>query len=139
TGLGGGVLGDRDGPVPPETAALTQDQLYGDFLFAPGSVDGYGIRVVMDGLKPDQDYRLTVWSGDPGGSTVGNRTSDWVETASGTTNVLVSGYVWNVEQPAVQDGDNTFNALVRSSSDGVLRIEGRRNGGVSSGVYLNAL
>jgi hypothetical protein len=137
--LGGVTLDDRDRAAPLETASLTQDQLYDDFIYAPGTTDGYGIRLIIAGLPPNQDYTLKVWSVDAGGSTVGNRTSDWIETASGTINPLRTGYSFDISSPPVVDGDNTFTAPVRSAANGRLQIEARRNGGVSSGVYLNAL
>jgi hypothetical protein len=137
--VGGATLDDRSRSVPLESQTLTQHRLYQDFIFAPGAVDGYGMRIRIFGLPADEEYRLTVWSVDPAGSTVGDRVSDWIEVASGTPTVLASGYAWNVNNPPSKDGDSTFTALVRTSPQGVLQIEGRRNGGVSSGVYLNAL
>ncbi len=137
--LGGVTLDDRDRAAPLETASLTQDQLYDDFIYAPGTNDGYGIRLIIAGLPPNQDYTLKVWSVDAGGSTVGNRISDWIETASGTINPLRTGYSFNISSPPVTDGNNTFTAPVRSAANGRLQIEARRNGGVSTGVYLNAL
>jgi hypothetical protein len=137
--LGGATLDDRSRSLPLPSQTMTQQRLYQDFIFAPGAVDGYGIRIQISGLPPSEEYLLTIWSADAGGSTVGDRVSDWIEIASGTTNVLASGYAWNVNNPPAKDGANTFTALVRSSPQGKLQIEGRRNGGASSGVYLNAL
>ncbi len=91
------------------------------------------------GLNPVQQYYLKLWSVDAGGSTLGERYSDWTETASGVTNVIAAGYSWNVSRPPLRDGDNTFGAYVRASTSGELHIEGRRAGGVSTTVYLNAL
>lgn len=137
--LGGVTLDDRDRTAPLPTASLTQDQLYDDFIYAPGATDGYGIRLIIAGLPPNQDFTLKVWSVDAGGSTVGNRISDWIETASGTAKPLRTGYSFNISSPPTADGDNTFTAPVRSAANGRLQIEARRNGGVSTGVYLNAL
>lgn len=137
--LGGGTLDDRDRDVPLPTATLTQDQLYDDFIYATGTNNGQGIRVRLTGLPPNQDFTLKIWSCDPGGTTPGNRISEWIETASGLTNMLNPRYVFDVTVPLTVDGQNTFTAPVRTTAAGELQIEGRRIGGVSSGVYLNAL
>jgi hypothetical protein len=135
--LSGGVLDDRDRATPVQTQTLTQDQLYDDFIFVNGQTNGNGIRIQISGLKTNQDYNLKIWSFDSG--SVGSRVSDWVETASGVTNVIVTGYTFDGSILPVQDGDDTFSASVKSSPTGNLIIEGRRNGGTSHGVFLNAL
>ncbi|HEY5914750.1 MAG TPA: lamin tail domain-containing protein [Verrucomicrobiae bacterium] len=137
--LGGAVLDDRDRAFPVPSATLTQDQLYDDFIYATGTVNGTGLRVRIAGLKPDQQYYVKLWSVDPGGSTVGERYSDWTETAGGVTNTIAAGYSWNVSRPVLQDGDSTLGGYVRASASGELQIDGTRSGGVSSTVYLNAL
>ncbi len=136
--LGGAKLDDRDRAAPvDDPPAFTQDQLYDDFIFANGTFEGAGLRVRLSGLPPETDYRLTVWSFDP--LSAGARVSDWIETASGRTNVLIRGYTFDGTEPPANDGDDTFTAVVRSSPEGTLRIEGRRHGGRSHGVFLNAL
>ncbi|MEO6034403.1 MAG: CotH kinase family protein, partial [Verrucomicrobiota bacterium] len=135
--IGGGLLDDRDRTTPAQTSSLTQDQLYDDFIFVNGMVDGNGIRIQIAGLGPNQDYRLKIWSFDS--SSGGARVSDWIETASGMPNAIRTGYTFNGSTPPVNDGDDTFSATVRSSASGLLTVEGRRNGGTSHGVFLNAL
>jgi len=135
--LSGGVLDDRDRTTPTASATLTQDQLYDDFIFVNGQTDGNGLRIEISGLAPSRDYYLKIWSFDSG--SVGSRVSDWVETTGGVTNIIVTGYVFDGTVLPTQDGDDTFTAYLKSSSEGILRIEGRRNGGTSHGVFLNAL
>jgi hypothetical protein len=135
--LGGGVLDDRDRTTPTQTATLTQDQLYDDFIFVNGQTNGNGMRIQIAGLTPGQDYYLKIWSFDSGSP--GSRVSDWIETASGTTNVIVTGYTFDGSTLPSRDGDDTFAGYVRASASGTLVVEGRRSGGTSHGVFLNAL
>ena len=136
--LGGATLEDRDRPLPSASPPnLTQDQLYDDFIFAAGQTNGNGLRIRLAGLAPNQNYFLTVWSFDSSSS--GNRVSDWIETASGTTNIIATAYSFTGIMLPTEDGDSTLGGQVRSSPAGVLQIEGRRNGGTSHGVFLNAI
>ncbi|MBP8302845.1 MAG: CotH kinase family protein [Phycisphaerae bacterium] len=135
--IGQADLDDRDRATPTPTASLTQDQLYDDFIFARGQVDGDGLRVRLTGLAPDQGYSLTIWSYDASSS--GKRVSDWVETAGPSPQVLATGYSFDGTVLPLLDGDYSFTASVRSSPEGELQIEGTRNGGSSYGVFLNAL
>jgi hypothetical protein len=135
--LDGAILADRDRAAPTPTATLTEDQLYDDFIFAAGLTNGNGLRLRLTGLLPDQDYFVKIWSYD--NSSPNARVSDWVENASGTTRVITNGYSFDGTVLPTQDGQFTFGGTVRSSATGVLQIDGRRSGGVSHGVFLNAL
>jgi len=136
--LGGAVLDDRDRAAPKERPPqFVQDQLYDDFLFANGTFDGAGLRIRIEGLAPRAEYRLTLWSFDTG--SVGERVSDWIAIADGATNILASGYTFDGAVLPERDGDDTITALVVSSSTGAIQIEGRRRGGRSHGVFVNAL
>jgi CotH kinase protein/Lamin Tail Domain/Chitobiase/beta-hexosaminidase C-terminal domain/Bacterial TSP3 repeat len=136
--LGGGVLDDRDRTSPIDAPPnFTQDQLYDDFIFVNGQTNGNGMRIRLAGLPANQEFYLTIWSFDSG--SVGSRVSDWIETASGPTNVIINGYTFDGGALPTQNGQDTFGGYVRSSAAGVLQIEGRRSGGTSHGVFLNAL
>jgi hypothetical protein len=137
TALDGGVLDDRDRAVPTQSGLLTLDQIYDDFIFIVGTTNGNGARVQITGLTAITDYQLTVWSYDNGST--GSRVSDWIETASGPTRIITNGYTFNGSTLPLLDTDNTFGGVVTSSPGGALTIEGRRNGGTSHGVFLNAL
>ena len=139
TAIGTTTLDDRDRDVPVQSAQITQDQLYDDYIYSTSTVNGTGLALTLSGLKASRGYTIKVWSVDPGGTTTGARYSDWTETASGITNVIVTGYSWNVSLPLTNDGQYTFGGTVRSSAAGELRIEGRRNGGASTTVCLNAI
>ncbi|HVR36152.1 MAG TPA: lamin tail domain-containing protein, partial [Methylomirabilota bacterium] len=136
--LGGAFLDDRDRTTPTDNPpAFTEDQLYDDFIFASGLEDGDGLRLRISGLRPDRDHRLTIWSFDTG--SVNERRSDWIETSGGTPQEVITGYTFDGRDIPQADRDHTFSAALRSSSSGELVIEGRRNGGTSYGVFLNAL
>jgi hypothetical protein len=137
TALDGGVLDDRDRPAPIQSGQLTLDQIYDDFIFVIGTTNGNGARVQISGLTANTDYQLTVWSYDNGST--GSRVSDWIETASGPARIITNGYTFNGSTLPLLDTDNTFGGVVTSSLGGALTIEGRRNGGTSHGVFLNAL
>jgi hypothetical protein len=136
--IGSGALDDRDRSTPVDSPPnFTQDQIYDDFIFANGANLGDGMRIRLTGLTPNQDYRLTIWSYDSGST--GLRISDWIETGSGATNVIMTGYAFDGSSPPLKNGDKTFGANLRASSGGVLQIEGRRSGGGSPSVFVNAL
>jgi hypothetical protein len=137
--LGITTLDDRDRAVPVASSRITQDQLYDDYVYSTSTANGTGLALALSGLRPERDYYVKIWSVDPGGSTTGARYSDWTETASGASRVIISGYSWDVSVPLADDGHYTFSGSVRSSAAGTLRIEGRRSGGVSTTVCLNAM
>ena len=135
--LDGGVLDDRDRTSPIQGGLLTFDQIYDDFIFVIGTTNGNGARIQITGLTPLQNYLLTVWSFDA--SSTGQRLSDWIETASGVTRVITNGFFFDGSVLPTRDTDDTFGGTVSASASGALTIEGRRNGGTSHGVFLNAL
>ena len=138
TAIGGATLDQRDRATPVDSPpAFTQDQLYDDFIFANGTSDGNGARIEISGLSPNTDYGLTIWSFDSSSS--GGRVSDWIEIASGTTTTIATAYQFDGSILPTLDGHDTIVGNVRSSPSGQLIIEGRRHGGTSHGVFMNAL
>ncbi len=136
--LGGAFLDDRDRSTPRDNPpALTQDQLYDDFIFANGTFDGAGMQILVEGLAASTDYEVTLWVFDSG--SVSGRVSDWIEVSGDATVVVESNYTFDGSRLPSGDQDNTITAVLTSSPNGTLQIEGRRNGGVSHGVFLNAL
>lgn len=135
--LGNGSLDDRDRTTPVETGLLSQDQLYDDFVFVNGQVNGDGMAIEIAGLPPGRQYEVRIWSFDSG--SIGTRVSDWVEAASGTVLILTNGYAFDGASLPEGDSARTLTAAVQASASGQLRIEARRSGGTSHGVFLNAL
>ena len=127
---------DRDAPVdnPP---SLTIDQLFDDFIFARSQTDGTGLELHLQGLSPGQPYEVTLWSFDTG--SIGNRVSTWYEVSGDTPVEIEGNYEFDGTLAPRSDLDNTMTARLTASANGELRIEGRRNGGTSYGVFLNAL
>jgi hypothetical protein len=136
--LGGATLDDRDRATPTNNPpSLTQAQIYDDFIFANGMVDGAGMEIRLQGLNPGAEYRVTLWSFDSG-STPG-RVSDWNEVASGTPMLIEDNYTFDGGELPSGDNDYTLSANLTASATGELRIQGIRNGGASHGVFVNAL
>ena len=140
----GATLAERHRLSPPDATMvvnnppwLTQAQLYNDFIFANNTTDGTGLRVVIEHLKPNTTFGVTVWSFDP--ISAPDRVSDWTETASGSPVTIQIGYDFNGAAPPTNDFNNTFGGLLTSSSLGRLQLEGLRNGGASFGVFVNAI
>ncbi|MDB6125846.1 MAG: Immunoglobulin I-set domain protein [Pedosphaera sp.] len=137
TGIGV-ALADRDrGALTNGSADFTQTQIYNDFIFANGTANGNGMRLLIERLAPNTQYGLTIWSWDA--ISPGARISDWIETASGSTVAITNGYTFDGSILPTYDYDDTFGALLTSSATGKLQIEGRRNGGTSIGVFVNAV
>ncbi|MGI8966601.1 MAG: hypothetical protein ACR2H1_11005, partial [Limisphaerales bacterium] len=67
------------------------------------------------------------------------RISDWIETASGATVPIKTGYSFDGALIPTHDFTNTFGALLTSSATGKLQIEGRKNGGAGISIFVNAL
>ena len=116
---------------------MTLAQVYNDFVFANSTVDGTGMRILVEHLAPNTPYEVTIWSFDP--QSFNPRISDWSEVSSGVPVEIQTGYTFaGGEQPAA-DMDRTMTAVLTSSAEGTLEIEGRRNGGSGVSVFLNAL
>jgi hypothetical protein len=138
TAIGGATLDDRDRAVPTDNPpALTQDQLYDDFIFANGTFDGAGLQILIEGLAPNAAYDLTLWSYD--NSSVGQRVSVWTELSSGVPVSITDQYVFDGNTIPGSDLEDTIQSTVVSSASGTLLLQGVRNGGTSHGVFVNAL
>jgi hypothetical protein len=125
---------DRLRTTPNNSLTLTLGQLYRDFVFSPDTASG-GLNVTVDGLIPNQAYRVTGWSFDQG--TTGGRLSDW--SANGS--LVVDNYFFNGSTLPTTDGQNTFTFKVSASPSGQIAITGRRDSTSPAGiaVFLNAL
>jgi hypothetical protein len=138
TAIGGGFLDDRDRSTPVDNAPdFTEDQIYDDFIFANGTVDGVGIEILLAGLSSNVEYEVKLWSFDSGSS--GTRVSNWSEVSDGNSETIETTYTFDGSQLPTSNDSNTMTALVTSSPTGELLLRGVRNGGVSHGVFVNAL
>jgi hypothetical protein len=123
--------------VTNDPPALTQAQIYNDFIFANSTADGTGLRVLVERLAPNTRYAVTLWSFDA--ASTGARFADWTETASGTPVILQSSYTFDGNVLPVKDLEYTLQAELISSATGKLQLEGLKNGGTSFGVFFNGL
>lgn len=118
--------------------ALTQAQLYNDFIFATSQADGTGMRILIERLAPNTKYGLTIWSWDGGSTTL--RSSLWQETSNPDAPVDIANlYTFDGATAITADNQNTLTALLTSTAQGKLQIDGLRSGGNNVGVFLNAL
>ncbi len=136
--IGGAYLDDRDRTTPVDNPPdFTEDQLYDDFIFAAGTVDGAGMQVLVEGLSPGTMYQVKLWSFDTGST--GTRVSNWVETSGPQPVPIELGYSFDGSDSPNANDDYTMTALLTANDAGQLRIRGTRNGGTSHGVFLNAI
>jgi hypothetical protein len=136
--IGGISLQERDRTAPVDMPpSLTIDQLYDDFIFASSQTDDTGLELRLQGLVPHQEYEVTIWSYDNG--SIGERVSRWQETSGSVPVEIESTYQFDGRIPPTSNLDHTMSASLTASATGELRIEGRRNGGTSFGVFLNAI
>ena len=136
--VGGISLNDRDRTAPiDDPPILTYDQIFDDFIFANSRTDGTGMEVLLEGLTPNREYEITLWSYDVG--SVNPRVSNWNEVSAEVPFSIESSYTFDGADEPTANFDNTMTALLTASAEGSLRIQGVRNGGTSFGVFLNAL
>jgi hypothetical protein len=136
--IGNVPLDDRDRTIPIDNPpGLTVDQLFDDMIFASSQTDDTGLEIQLSGLIPGQVYETTLWSYDAG--SVSPRVSTWTEVSGETPVEIESTYQFDGNLAPQSDLDNTMTALLTASTNGELRIQGRRNGGTSYGVFINAL
>ncbi|NQU26172.1 MAG: lamin tail domain-containing protein, partial [Candidatus Nealsonbacteria bacterium] len=138
TDLGGATRDDRDRSTPVDAPpAFTLDQIYDDFIFADGIFDGAGMEVLVEGLVPDVEYVVKLWSFDSGSG--GGRVSDWTEVGGTMPVTIEDNYTFDGNDLPTGNDDYTMTAALTSSATGKLQIRGVRNGGTSHGVFLNAI
>jgi hypothetical protein len=113
--------------------------LYRDYYYNNSTTNGVGVTLTIDGVTPNTDYDLTLWSYDAASSTTVGTPTVWSPlSGSGTTGT--SGTVVNIRNPsptAVYDSDNMATIRVRSSGT-KLEIFGTTTAG-SGGTRLNAI
>ena len=138
TAIGGATLDDRDRAAPVNNPpALTQAEIYDDFIFANGTFDGAGVEIRLQGLSPLTQYRVTLWSYDA--SSLGGRGSDWTEVAGGASVSIEENYTFDGAQLPSGDNDYTLAADLVTTASGELVLRGVRDGGTSHGVFVNGL
>ena len=117
---------------------LTQAQIYNDFIFANNAtVDGTGLRLLIERIAPNTTFAVTIWSFDP--QSVGLRSSSWTETASGTPITINPAYTFDGSIQPVNDFEDTVGGLLTSTDTGKLQIEAVRAGGTSFGAFIDAV
>jgi len=128
------TTGARVTNSPP---AMTQEQIYNDFVFANSVTDGTGMRILIERLAPSTPYAVTIWSFDP--QSTGGRFADWSETSGAEPVVIQTGYTFDGSVLPVNDNDQTISATLTSSPTGKLQIDAIKMGGTSFGAFVNAI
>lgn len=125
---------DRQRTTPVNGGGLTSAQIYRDFIFSPDSGTG-GLNVTVNGLTPNQAYRVTGWTFDQG--TTGGRLSDW--SANGS--LMVDNYSFNGATLPTSDTQYQWTFKVSATASGQIALTGRRDSSSPAGiaVFLNAL
>lgn len=132
------ALNDRDRTAPADDDPIfTYDQIFDDFIFANSRTDGTGLEVLLEGLTPNREYEITLWSYDVG--SVNERVSNWNEVSGEIPHPIESSYSFDGTDEPTSNFDNTMTALLTATPEGTLRLQGVRNGGTSFGVFLNAI
>jgi hypothetical protein len=130
-------LDQRNRATPVDAAPFDQGALLRDFVFAgAGAADVTGLDVTVDGLVPNQQYLVSLWSYDSGSP--GLRVADW--TSNG---VLVNENArFDTVLPATND-DYRFSFLTTADALGKLLISGRVDAMTlapnAPNVFLNGL
>jgi hypothetical protein len=131
-------IDQRNRGTPIDALPFDQGALLRDFVFAgTGAAATTGLDVVVDGLNPNQQYLVSLWSFDTSSS--GLRVADW--TSNGQI-VNENGRFDGTTLPATND-DYRFSFLTTADSLGKLLIAGRVDAMSLSpnapNVFLNAM
>lgn len=109
---------------------------YRDYYYNNSTTQGVGVTLTIEGVAPNTDYDLTLWSFDVD-NTFSETPTTW--TPTGTT-TGTSGTVVNHQTPLpemLHDPDNSTTIRVRSTTN-TLTIFGTTTGG-SGGTRLNGI
>lgn len=129
-------LQSRKRTTPTNSADFTQERLLTDFIFSPDAAEGQGLDILIEFMKPNTAYTVTIWSFDTG-STGNYRVSDWY--ANGR--LVRSGWSFIGSELPTTNDRYQFSFDVTSDSSGTLLIQGRRNPSAAGNinVFINAL
>jgi hypothetical protein len=133
---GAGVnIESRIRTTPNNSGDFTQERLLRDFVFARDNTTEQGMDLLIEFLRPNQLYNVTLWAFDTG-STGNPRVSDWF--ANGLLARTGYSFIGSAAPASNEQYQIQFNAT--TDSEGSLRIEGRRNPAAAGNlnVFLNA-
>jgi len=106
-------LRDRGGWSP---TGIPYELLYRDHIFSrPG-----GIRITLEGLKPNESYEITIWAWDIGSA--GDRIADWY-----ANDVFCLTTYTNSSDPPVDETSNRYIGTAQSDDTGTIVLESYPN------------
>lgn len=131
----------REPSTTPQLNGVPNENLYRDFVYK-GSTSGYDMTLTIEGLLPNYDYLLTVFSYDYGSNTY-YREAEWlVDSKVVLTTGFGSASIPKEEQIPVTETDYSSSGIVRSDAAGKIVMTSRRGSGdLGNGNYafVNAL
>lgn len=132
----GTTMESRKRTTPANSGDFTQERLLTDFIFTRDAAEGQGLDILIEFMKPNTPYTVTIWSFDTG-STGNYRTSDWY--ANGRLGR--SGWSFIGSELPTSNERYQFSFDATSDSTGTVLIQGRRNAAAagSINVFINAL
>jgi hypothetical protein len=136
--IGATSLSDRQRSVPTNNPpALTQADIYQQFIFSTSAIPGTGINIFIQRLASNTTYGITIWSFDQANAGY----ADWTENSYSTPVVLANQYYFNGAILPNADYQYTISALATSSPNGTLDIQGVVDSfnGPQPSVFLNAM
>jgi hypothetical protein len=116
--------------LPPATHAL-----YRDYFYNNSASEGEGVLLGIDGVTPNTDYDLKIWSYDPANPTATQTSWSPVNNTTGQTGVVTN---INTPVPQVINDANHFTTIRVRSSDTKLEVFGTTTSG-TGGTRLNAI
>jgi hypothetical protein len=144
-----GVVDDRDRATPVDGGALTNAQIYDDFIFANlnnGPTGGMNITVSGGTLVANKAYSVSIYSYDSG-SGAPTRSANWFDATNTLAPVLSTSFVGSAANNPTNNDQYKYSGIVQANGSGVISLQGRSttpytttgNGPANNGVFINAL
>jgi len=133
----GTALDDRRRGAPVNSGDFDQQEALRDFIFANNAgIEDEGMDILIEGLEPDVEYGVTIWSFDDLSSPT--RTSDWYVNGQ----LVLDDYAFNGDDVPPSPSDNgvySFTFYSVADSNGELLISAVAEPGTQPAIFLNAL
>jgi hypothetical protein len=138
---GQGFWQSRNATLVNSLDASVRD-FYSDYFYNNSTVNGEGVALTIDGVAPNTDYDLTLWSYDVEASTIAATPTFWSPFGATTGTTATIDDIRTPLPATLYDPDNSKTIRVRSTGT-KLEIFGTSTGGVQgtrlNGFELNAV
>jgi len=132
----GAIMESRKRTTPTNWGDFTQEKLLTDFIFTRDATPDQGLDLLIEFMKPNTPYTVTIWSFDT--ASVGNyRISDWYANGQ----LVRSGWSFIGSELPTSNDRYQFSFDTTSDAHGTILIQGRRSASAagSINVFINAL